>query len=307
MEAEVERRPREAEDVEPAPEVGEAAVGDPLAAVRAEARVDEVELGARARRAIGTPSAPSRSQIGGQPAGGTARWGSPSRGARRPRRRASASTSVDRHPPRRGELAHVATEQLRGRARLRARRPRGRCPRPAFGLPSRSPPIHVPKRSGEPGSRSCHAATSAGAASQRLSSRNQSPCRISSTTRGRSERTSSVCQRIVTSSASTPLAGRALTGRQPRVVQLVEELRDPAVLVEDRARQRLRRVGGQHELDRHAVGRRRDLLLADALPGQRARAPRRATRAACRPPRSIARRRRTRWCCSRCSRGGSRS
>ena len=57
-------------------------------------------------------------------------------------------------------------------------------------------------------------------------------------------------------------------GRQPPVVQLVEELRNPAVLGEDRARQRLRRVRGQHELHRHAVGRRRDLLLADAFLGQ---------------------------------------
>ena len=53
------------------------------------------------------------------------------------------------------------------------------------------------------------------AESQRLSSRNQSAWRISSTTRGRCERTSSVCQRSVTSSASRrPMASRSRSARR---------------------------------------------------------------------------------------------
>ncbi len=83
------------------------------------------------------------------------------------------------------------------------------------GLPSRSPPIHVPneKGGGAPGTRRRYAASSRSPASRRLCSKNQSPWRISSTTRGRSPRTSSVCQSIVISSARR--SSTAL--RSPRV------------------------------------------------------------------------------------------
>ena len=113
----------------------------------------------------------------------------------------SASTRVLDMPQ---EAASARTSRRRS-SRTRAD-PRSTASRtvsaPAFGLPSRSPPIHVPNRSGVPGRRSPQTARRSAAASQRLSSRNQSACRISSTTRGRSERTSSVCHRIVISSAS---------------------------------------------------------------------------------------------------------
>ena len=58
---------------------------------------------------------------------------------------------------------------------------------PAAGLPSWSPPIHVPKRNGvgAPGIRAAEVrGREPGAASSRLCSKNQRPCRISSTTRG---------------------------------------------------------------------------------------------------------------------------
>ena len=44
MEAEVERRAGEAEEVEAPPEIGETAAGDAGAAVRSEAPLDQVEL-----------------------------------------------------------------------------------------------------------------------------------------------------------------------------------------------------------------------------------------------------------------------
>ncbi len=74
---------------------------------------------------------------------------------------------------------------------------------PTTGLPSMSPPIHEPKRSGggASGMRVRHSSSSSVAASIRLCSKNQRPFRISSLIRSRSCRTSSVCQRSVTSSA----------------------------------------------------------------------------------------------------------
>ncbi len=79
---------------------------------------------------------------------------------------------------------------------------------PTFGLPSWSPPIQVPNESGKPasGTRRWRSRVSSVASSIRLCSKNQSPWRISSTTRGRSDRTSSVSHSAVTSSAiSSPI------------------------------------------------------------------------------------------------------
>ena len=144
------------------------------------------------------PSSPSRSQI----AVSRRRYGSVglrSAGEVDRGHAASDSTSVLDMP----HDAASARTSRRSSSRTSAD-PRSTASRtvsaPAFGLPSRSPPIQVPKRSGVPGRRSRQAARRSAAASQRLSSRNQSACRISSTTRGRDERTSSVCQRIVISS-----------------------------------------------------------------------------------------------------------
>ena len=200
VEPEVERRPGEAEDVEAPPQRGEAAVGDPRAAVVAEARLDEVELGTQRPRPTGRRrrrAAPRSTSA----AAGTAPSGCAPPAGRRRRRRRRRRRACSTCPRRRR-----ARGRRGGEARGRAPTPRSTASRtvsaPAFGFPSRSPPIHVPNRSGVPGRRSRQAASRSAAASQRLSSRNQSACRISSTTRGRSERTSSVCHRIVISSAS---------------------------------------------------------------------------------------------------------
>ena len=61
------------------------------------------------------------------------------------------------------------------------------------------------------------------------------------------------------------LSDGALGTGEPGVVELLEELRDPAVLLEDRARQRLGRMGGQHELDRDPARRRLDLVAGHAV------------------------------------------
>ena len=144
------------------------------------------------------------------------------------------------------------TARGRGRAPARAR-PRS-SPAPTFGLPSRSPPIQVPNRSASlrRSSRSPSARSSSGIAFQKLCSKNQSPCRISSTTRGRLERISSVCQSSVISSASASSTRLALRRRGAVVVEAGEKRRDPAVGLEDRAAGRLGRMRRQDELDPQA-------------------------------------------------------
>ena len=74
-----------------------------------------------------------------------------------------------------------------------------------------SPPIQVPKErgSGAFGARGDRPATSSSAASSRLCSKNQRPWRISSTTRGRWGRTSSVCQRTISSAARSTTSSPA--------------------------------------------------------------------------------------------------
>ena len=203
--AQVERRHVQAEQLEAAPERGEPAVGDPRAAVAAQARVDKVELRLQLvgrRVAVDAEPLPDRRQPPPVRLGRVALRG---RGRRRrpPRRRRRACSTCPRRRRARGRRGEKLADERR--AAFDASRT---VSAPAFGLPSRSPPIHVPNRSGVPGRRSPQTARRSGAASQRLSSRNQSACRISSTTRGRCERTSSVCQRSVISSASAP-HGRA--------------------------------------------------------------------------------------------------
>ena len=57
-----------------------------------------------------------------------------------------------------------------------------------------------------------------------------------------------------------------LGGREPGVVQPLEQLRDAAVLLEDRPRERLGGVRREDQLDRDAAGRGLDLVGRDALP-----------------------------------------
>ena len=184
--------------------------------------LDEVELAAqlvdrpRSRRRRAAPRSTSA-------AVGTARRVRLAPAGRR-RRRGVRLDQRRRHPPRRGERADVAPEELahergaplhrlahRRRARVRvpvAGRRRSRC-RTGAARPAAAPR---------------QAASRSAAASQRLSSRNQSPCRISSTTRGRSS-----APRPSARGSSPPPRARASTrsplgGREPRVVELVEQL-----------------------------------------------------------------------------------
>ncbi len=57
-----------------------------------------------------------------------------------------------------------------------------------------------------------------------------------------------------------------LCGRETGVVEPIQQLRDPAVLREDRPRKRLRGMRGEDQLDRHAARRGLHLVGRDALP-----------------------------------------
>ena len=101
----------------------------------------------------------------------------------------------------RARTSRISSSRASSRARSTASRT---VSAPVEGLPSMSPPIQVPKRSGAGASgiswRS--ARTTAGTACHSDVSKNHSPARISSTTRGRVVRTGSVCQRAVISAWS---------------------------------------------------------------------------------------------------------
>ena len=117
---------------------------------------------------------------------------------------------------------------------------------PTFGLPSRSPPIQLPNRSGRRSgsasspslrSSSANSSSTSGTASACRPSKYQTALRASSTTSGRAIRSSSVCHsRSIVSSSRAVTRGPA--GR--------EQVGDLAELVEDRPARRLGRVRGEH-------------------------------------------------------------
>ena len=129
-----------------------------------------------------------------------------------------------------------------------------------------SPPIHVPSRSGggAPGIASRSSRTSRGSACHRLASTNQSPLRISSTTRGRRERTSSVCHRIVISSAICSRTRPLRRVRELRVVKPAQRGREALVGLEDRSTARLGRMRGQYGPDLELRYRCPQLIVADS-------------------------------------------
>ena len=136
-----------------------------------------------------------------------------------------------------------------------------------LGLPSRSPPIQVPKRE-RPRRRAAASTPSAAelvderrrarrarrrGAARRGSRRRCAPRRATS---GLATRSSSVCHsRSMSSSSrrSTRRCGRLAHG----ALALVEQVRDLAQLGQDRAPRRLGRVRGEHGPDREAARRRR--------------------------------------------------
>ena len=190
-----------------------------------------------------------------------------SRTSRRSSSRASAARLLERRLDRLGAGVRVAVEV------------------------AADPGAEAQRRRGAPGDELAQLARAAAARHPTGSPRRtRGPWRISSTTRGRCERTSSVCQRIVISSASSSRDRAPRRRRQLGVVELAQQRGDPAVLREDGPPRRLGRVRGQDELDRERPTASRS-SLADRRSSARTR--RRATRAACGPRARTARRRRS--------------
>ena len=127
-----------------------------------------------------------------------------------------------------------------------------RSPGPTFGLPSRSPPIHVPKRSGALGQPRPRASSSRAGVPDALLDEPESLPDLVGDARRR-DRTSSVCQRIVTSSASALSTPLALGGRQERVVEASSRRRDAGAF-EHRPRRRLGRMRREDELHASSAG-----------------------------------------------------
>ena len=128
--------------------------------------------------------------------------------------------TVDR-PSAARERAHLGRGSARPRAPARGRAPRAIVSGPACRVAvqvAADPACRSESGGGAPGNRCRYSASRRSAASSRLCSKNQSPWRISSTTRGRLERTSSVCQRSVISSAiassTRARSGRVSAGRR---------------------------------------------------------------------------------------------
>ena len=145
----VELRQVQPEDLDPAPQRRKPAVGDACAAVRPQARVEQLELGeqlvGRARTRRRGAGARSTSV-----AAGTAR--------RRSARAATSGTSptaaidldeLGRDPPASARARARPAASSAGASDRACSSAASTVSAPACGLPSRSPPIQVPKRSGE--------------------------------------------------------------------------------------------------------------------------------------------------------------
>ena len=272
--------------------VGEPTVGDPLAAVAAKAPLDELELRAElvgVRVVVGPEPLPDRGQ---PPPVRLARVRS--RGRSTSATAGSASTSVV-------DMPHDAASSRTSRAQQLAHEaaPRSTASRtvagPTFGFPSRSPPIQLPKRSGDPGK-------------PLLPGGEQGARRVPERVLDEPEPLSDLVHDagpvgadLVRLPEDRDLLGklgrrrvRRSLGVEPRVVERLQQPFEPPVLLEDRARKRLGRVRGEDELDRHPRGRSLRAPRRRPRPRRAARAPRPATRASVPPSRSTSRRRRTR-------------
>ena len=251
--------------------------------------------GARRRRACAGTARP-RSGRRSRPCSRRAparrgRWtrvSSGSTGTSEPRRRTNSPRAA---APRRGGAASASARARSSAAAI--------VSGPAAGLPSWSPPIHDPKRSGvpAPGSR------------RRRSRRARSPRRA-----GSLEEPEAVADLVDDARAARAhlvglperrhlLGDRVLdpvaAGRgEIRVVELAQEPAHPQVGGEDRAARRLGRVRGEDELERAAGDRTGQARRRRRRPRPARRTPRPATRAEVLPSCSYWRRRRRRWCCS---------
>ena len=204
------------------------------AAVRLEAAADHAEVGEQLVGARGSSSSSSRApherelapvrlervpvaDLGRVAAAARARR---ARSTRRARGETGTSERLDAIAVASARTSCAVAARARARASAVERRgDRRRRRPPGCRRGRRRSRCRTRTAAARPGSGARYAASSSSAASSRLSSKNQRPWRISSITRGRSPRTSSVCQRIVISSARRVLDRLALARRQHRVVE----------------------------------------------------------------------------------------
>ena len=216
----------------------------------------------------------------------------------RPRERARSTADRAR------ELAHLGAVARRARAAARARARAAIVARPGGGvavLVAADPAPEARTATGAPGSaaRGSRRAASGRGVEQALSRRTRGRAGSRRRRAGGRERTSSVCQSAVISSASVASSRRAPQRGQRRVVERGRAgAPSRTCACEHRAPRRLGRVRRQHELERDGVRAARELGGVDARPLEHARTPRRATRAGSAARARSWRRRRSRWCCS---------
>ena len=158
--------------------------------------------------------------------------------ARAPRRGSARSASV------RGAAERVADLVRASRSGCRPGRRRSTCRTAAAARRARAAPRRAARRGRPP-------------TSSRLASKNHSPWRISSSTLGRIERTSSVCHSIVVSSATARSAARRSSGAARGSSSSFEQPAEPQLALQVGAARGLGRVRRQHRLEPHARRRAR--------------------------------------------------
>ena len=237
------------------------AVGDARAAVRAEARVDELQLGrelGRGRVAVGSEAIPDR----GQPppvrlAGVLLRVEAGNVADRR-----IGARHARRHPPRDGELAHLAPVQ-RQRQRV------GPLGRLLDGVrPDRGVAVEV---RADPGAEAKRAARQPHAPRGEKARRRlpQAPLHEPEALADLVDHARPARADLVRLPEDRDLLGERVLDlgparrRQLRVVERPQEPGDPLVRGENRPPRRLGRVRGQDELDRDAGGGSPHLVLGD--------------------------------------------
>ncbi len=262
VDAEVERRAGQAEHVEPAAERRQPAVCDPRAAVRAEARLDEVELRAELvgrRVAVGAEPFPDRREPAPVRLGRIAiGWETDGRdGVVRIDERA-------RHAPGGRERADVAPQQVADELRATLDRLAHRLGARVgvsveVAADPRAEPERAPGKALAPG----RDETGGGVPEAVLEEPERLPDLVDDARAVGPDLVRLPEDGDLLRERRLPLA--ALRRRQADVVELVEELGDPTMLLEDRARQRLGRVRRENELDRDPLGSGRDLLRGDRV------------------------------------------
>ena len=261
MDAKLQRRELEAEDVEPAPQRGQAPVRDARAAVGPQARVEELELGGelgRGRVAVGAETLPDRGQPPPVRLLGVLLEVEPGHVADR---RVGPGHS-GAHPPCHGELAHLAPVE-RQRERVGPLDRLLDCVRADRGVA-----VEV---GADPGPEPERAARQPHAPRREQTRRRlpQAPLHEPEALADLVDDARAARAHLVGLPEDRDLLGErvldlgAARGRQLRVVERPQEPRDPLVRGEDRPPRRLGRMRGEDELDRDPRGRPAQLLLGD--------------------------------------------